>query len=362
MVFFNVYEYQNGEMKMLKVTGIGNFKSYAPNFSNNIENGKVSTLNYKYNLMSDTVSFKRASFDSENKELFSCLGNYRLAEKISDKSLITLNNTISKKFKNGETYIKLLDNVDDKSVFILNSGDNPINDNLMEFRQMIDAAKRSDAEKITAILPYLPYSRQDRISEEGEALTAKMVANDIVSAGADKVITFDLHSTQIQGFYDIPVKNLSAVPLFADYFRNKGDLDSFVVVSPDAGGIKRAKNLSAELKVPMAIIDKDRVEHNKATAISIVGNVEGKNCILVDDMIDTGGTITAAVKMIKDKGAKDVYICATHGIFSGDAFENIKNCPVKEVVVTDTLPLKEGAPANIKQISIAGLIAKEINK
>lgn len=347
---------------MLKVTGIGNFKLHSTNFSNNAADNKVSDLKYKYNLMSDAVSFKRSSFNNADKELFSCKENLALAEKISDESLVRLDDTVAKKFKNGETYAKLLEDVDDKSVYLLNAGSNSINDNLMEFRQMIDAANRNGAEKITAILPYLPYSRQDRISSDGEAITAKMVANDIVSAGADKVITLDLHSIQIQGFYDIPVKNLSAVPLFADYFRQKGNMDEFVVVSPDAGGIKRAKNLAKELNTPTAIIDKERAEHNKAEAVGIVGDVKGKNCVLIDDMIDTAGTITEAVKMLKNKGAKDVYICVTHGIFSDNAYENIRNCPVKEVIVTDTLPLKEGAPDNVKQISISGLIAKEISK
>lgn len=347
---------------MLKVATIGNIRTYSNSFLKEKEYNKSSDLRYQYNLISDTVSFKKSKFDFENgnKQIYSCMGNMNLAEKISDESLVSLKDSNTKKFKNGETYVRLLGDVKNKSVFILNAGNEPINDNLMEFRQMIDAAKRSGAEKITAILPYLPYSRQDRISAPGEAITAKMVANDIESAGANKLITFDLHSTQIQGFYEIPVINLSAIPIFADYFKNKVD-GSFVVVSPDNGGIKRAKELSKELKIPKAIIDKERSEHNKAEAVAILGDVKDKNCILVDDMIDTAGTITEAARMLKANGANDVYICATHGIFSADAYENIKNCPAKEVIVTDTIPLKKGAPENIKQLSIARLIAKEIN-
>jgi ribose-phosphate pyrophosphokinase len=349
---------------MLKVSSIRNFKSnfrQSPFMSNNAVAKKTDYIKYQYNLNSDTISFKKAHFDVEDKKIFSCADNKKLAEKISESSDIDLCSNISKKFKNGETYVRLTDNVDEKSVFLINAGNDPINDNLMEFYQMIDAAKRNGAEKVTAILPYLPYSRQDRISASGEALTARLVADSLEKAGADKIITLDLHSVQIQGFYDIPVKNLSAVPLFADYFRSKGNIEDLVVVSPDVGGIKRAEALSVELKSPMAVIYKKREEHNVAKAVDILGDIEGKNCILVDDMIDTAGTITEAVKMLKSKGAKDVYICATHGIFSDNAYENIKNCPVKEVVVTNTLPLKDGAPVNIKQLNIAPLIAKEIS-
>lgn len=348
---------------MLKVAGIGNIKTYSNSFLKEKEYNKSSDLRYQYNLISDTVSFKKSKFDFENgnKQIYSCLGNMGLAEKISDESLVSLKDSNTKKFKNGETYVRLFGDFKNKSVFILNAGNEPINDNLMEFRQMIDAAKRGGAEKITAILPYIPYSRQDRISEQGEALTAKMIAKDIQSAGADKVITFDLHSMQIQGFFDIPVINLSAVPLFADYFKKKDDMNSFVVVSPDLGGIKRAKKLAEQLDAKDAIIYKERAAHNEIDKVQLFGDVEGKNCILIDDMIDTGGTITESAKLLKSKGANDVYICATHGIFSGDAYENIKNCPAKEVIVTDTIPLKKGAPENIKQLSIARLIAKEIN-
>lgn len=342
---------------MLKVDALKGFKPYLSLKSNVVRMNQPS-LQYRYNLISDTFSFK----GKENKEIYSGKDNQILAKKVSDKSDINLSGSISKKFKNGETYVKLNNDVNGKSVYIFNSGNDPINDNLMEFFQMLDASKRNGAEKITAVLPYLPYSRQDRISTEGEPLSGKLIANYIENAGADKVITFDLHSTQIQGFFDIPVKNISAVPLFADYFKNKAANEPFVVVSPDAGGVKRAESLSKALGTDTAIIHKRRAEHNKAQAVAIIGDVKDKNCILIDDMIDTAGTITEAVKMLKNNGAKDVYICATHGIFSGDAYKNIKNCPVKEVIVTDTLPLKENAPSNIKQISVSDLLAKELEK
>ncbi len=321
--------------------------------------GKSNFL-YRYNLASDVISFKRAANPDEGKQLFSCKDSMELAEKISDKANVGLNESISKKFKNGESYVNLMTNVEDKSIYVVEAGSGPINDNLMEFRQIVDAAKRDGAEKITAIIPYMPYSRQDRISKTGESIAAKMVAEDIQRAGADKIITVDLHSVQTQGFYNIPCKNLSAMPLFANYFRNKGNLSDFAIISPDFGGEKRAKALAKELDAPIAIISKERSEHNKAEAVAIFGNVKGKNCILIDDMIDTAGTITEAVKMLKNNGAKDVYICATHGIFSDNAYENIKNCPVKEVIVTDTLPLKPGAPSNVKQISISSILAKEL--
>lgn len=345
---------------MSRVQNINNIRFSSPITQSKISYEKKPLLNYQYNLSKDTVSFQGKKIEKEDKEIFSCKDNLALAEKVSRESEVELGETISKKFQNGETYVRLKDDVDDKSVFVLNSGNDPVNDNLMEFRQMVDAAKRSGAEKITAILPYLPYSRQDRLSENGESVAAKMVADDIENAGVDKVITFDLHSPQIQGFFDIPLKNLSAGPVFAQYFKQKGDMSEFMVVSPDVGGVKRAENLSKMLGTETAIIHKKRAEHNKAQAVAIIGDVKGKNCILIDDMIDTAGTITEAVKMLKVNGAKDVYICATHGIFSGNAYENIKNCPVKEVVVTDTLPLPENAPKTIKQLSIANLIAEEI--
>lgn len=321
---------------------------------------QLSTIHYQYNLSKDTVSFGRSQKDTK---LFSCKDSGNLGKNIAEKLGIEQNESISKKFKNGETYVKLNEDVDGKSVIIINSGNDPVNDNLMEFKQLIDASKRNGAEKITAVVPYLPYSRQDRLSEDGESLAAKMVAEDIERTGANKVITVDLHSSQIQGFFDIPVKNISAIPIFADYFKSKHNniQNSFVVVSPDAGGEKRAKKLAKELGTPVSVISKERAEHNKAEAVSISGDVEGKNCILVDDMIDTAGSITSAVKMLKNNGANDIYIAATHGIFSGNAFDNIKNCPVKEVIVTDSLPLKEGAPSNIKQLSIASMVADELN-
>ncbi len=350
---------------MLKVSSIGSFKSSLNRvriFENQPKLENKTALSYRYGLCSDTVSFKRANFDSDEKTIFSCSHNRKLAKKVSDFSNVELGDVISKKFKNGETYVRLLSDVDNKSVFVVNAGNDPVNDNLMEFFQMLDAAKRNGAEKVTAVLPYLPYSRQDRLSETGEALTARLIADGIEKSGADRVLTFDLHSVQIQGFYDIPVKNISAVPVFAEYFKQKGNMKDFVVVSPDVGGIKRAESLSKAIETGMAVIYKKREEHNVAKAVDILGDVEGKNCVLMDDMIDTAGTITEAVKMLKNKGAKDVYICATHGIFSDEAYENIKNCPVKEVIVTDTLPLKPGAPQNVKQVSVSELIAEELNK
>lgn len=327
---------------------------------NNPQRNQTPSLRYQYNLSKDTVSFGLSKKDTK---LFSCKDSSELGANIADELGIEQNESISKKFKNGETYVKLNDDVDGKSVVVINSGNDPVNDNLMEFRQLIDASKRNGAEKITAVVPYLPYSRQDRLSDDGESLAAKMVAEDLERTGADKIITVDLHSPQIQGFFDIPVKNLSAIPMFADYFKkNHDDIpNSFVVVSPDSGGEKRAKKLAKELGTPVSVISKERAEHNKAEAVSISGDVKDKNCILVDDMIDTAGSITAAVNMLKSKGANDIYIAATHGIFSGAAYDNIKNCPVKEVVVTDSLPLKEGAPSNIKQLSIAGMVADELN-
>lgn len=345
---------------MLTITPIRNFSLFTQPTNSSRKNYQSESINYKFNILSDVVSFSSRS-RQDDKKVFACVEGSELARKVAEMSGYSVSPSLAKKHKNGETYIKLEEPVENKIVYVMSAGKNPINDNLMEFLQMVDAAKRNGAEKVVAILPYMPYSRQDRISEPGESLAAAIVAKDIQVAGADKVITIDLHSLQTQGFFDIYVKNITAMPVFADYFREKGSLDNFVVVSPDMGGKKRAKAFAEELNVGLSVIHKERKAHSKAEAVGISGDdVNGKNCILIDDMIDTAGTITEAVRLLKEEGAKDVYICATHGIFSGDAYLNIRNCPVKEVIVTDTLPLREGAPGNIIQLSVAELIAKEI--
>lgn len=344
---------------MLSVLPIRNFNLSPANTAVRKMSQTSSDLQYRYNMTADMVSFKGSS-NKGDKKVFACTDSSELAKKVASISNLPLSTSSSKKHKNGETYVRLEEPVENKVVYVMSSGQDPINDNLMEFLQMVDASKRNGAEKVVAILPYMPYSRQDRLSKPGESLAATMVAKDIQAAGADKVITVDLHSMQTQGFFDIYMKNISAMPLFADYFKSKGDLDNFIVVSPDFGGKNRAKLLAKALGTELSCIDKERLDHSEAKARGISVDVRGKNCILIDDMIDTAGTITEAVKILKQQGAEDVYICATHGIFSGDAYENIRNCPVKEVIVTDTLPLKKGAPDNIIQLSIARMIADEI--
>lgn len=343
------------ENKMLRVESIRNFRV-------NLQNKKqkadiyVPKLTYKYNLANDTFTFKGL----EDKRIVACKDTNGIAQELSDGTGVKIEATTSKKFQNGETYVRLMEDNKRKNIFVINAGIDPINDNLMEFRQLINAAKYDGASQVTAVMPYMPYARQDRLSKKGEALAAKMIAKDIETAGANKVIVFDMHSAQIQGFFDIPVENISAMPLFANYFREKGNLDSFIVVSPDAGGKKRAKELAEELKLGYAQIDKDRAEHNVACAKGISGNVSGKNCIVFDDIIDTAGTINESVRILKENGAKDVYICATHGIFSGDAYKNIEKSDAKEVVVTDSLKLKDGASPKIKQLSLAPLLEEDL--
>lgn len=342
---------------MLRVETFNNFKINFQNKNINHKNGiTLPKFTYRYNLAGDTFTFKGL----EDKRIVACKDTNGIAQELSDVTGVKIEDTIAKKFKNGESYVRLLEKNKRKEIFVINAGNDPINDNLMEFRQLINAAKYDNASSVTAIMPYMPYSRQDRLSKKGEALAAKMIAKDIETAGASRVITFDMHSSQIQGFFDIPVENISAMPLFANYFREKVDLSSFVVVAPDAGGKNRAKELAAELKLGYAQIDKDRAEHNVAKATGLSGNVEGKNCIVFDDIIDTAGTIEESIRILKENGAKDVYICATHGIFSGDAYQNLEKSGAKEVIVTDSIKLKPGAPSKIKQLSLAPLLEEEL--
>ncbi len=295
--------------------------------------------------------------------LFSGSVSPELAEKIADQLGVDLGNVKLEKFANGEIYARYMESLRGADVFLIQSvAGEHVNDALMELLIMADAAKRASARTITAVITHYGYSRQDRKAAAREPITAKLVANLITTAGITRVMTIDLHQGQIQGFFDMPVDHLTALPILADYFRSKGfPEDKVCVVSPDVGRAKAAKKLSDMLGADLAIMHKGRPGHNKAEITALIGDVDGKICIINDDMIDTGGTIVAAADTLKAKGAEAVYICCTHPVFSGPAYERLENAPVEEVVVCDTIPVPlDKQTGKIKVVSVAPLFARAI--
>lgn len=263
-------------------------------------------------------------------------------------------------FADGEILCEIGESVRGKDVFIVQSTSNPVTENLMEILVLTDALKRASAREITAVIPYFGYARQDRKAKPRQPITSKLVADLLTTAGVNRVVTVDLHAAQIQGFFDIPVDEMQALPLLIKYFRKK-KVQDLCVVSPDHGGATRARKMSEAFDCPIAIIDKRRPKPNVAEVMGIIGSVEGKNCILIDDMIDTAGTITAGVDMLKQKGAKDVYIACTHGVLSGPAIERLSTCAAKEVVITNTIEIpQEKKFDKLVSVSVAGLLAHTI--
>jgi ribose-phosphate pyrophosphokinase len=295
--------------------------------------------------------------------LFSGSANPKLADAIANELGISLGNVKLEKFSNGEIYARYLESVRGVDVFIVQSVAGPqVNDALMELLIMIDAAKRASAHTITAVLPHYGYARQDRKAAAREPITAKLVADLLQTAGVDRVMTIDLHQGQIQGFFDIPVDHLTALPIFADYYKSKNfEGEQLCVVSPDVGRAKAAKKLSDMLGADLAIMHKGRPEHNKAEITALIGDVDGKICIVNDDMIDTGGSMVGAVDTLHTKGAKEIYVCTTHPVFSGPGLERMANLNVKEVLVCDTIPVPmEYQTGKIKVVSVAPLFARAI--
>ena len=263
-------------------------------------------------------------------------------------------------FADGEILCEIGESVRGKDVFIVQSTSNPVTENLMEILVLTDALKRASAREITAVIPYFGYARQDRKAKPRQPITSKLVADLLTTAGVNRVVTVDLHAAQIQGFFDIPVDEMQALPLLIKYFRKK-KVQDLCVVSPDHGGATRARKMSEAFDCPIAIIDKRRPKPNVAEVMGIIGNVEGKNCILIDDMIDTAGTITAGVDMLKQKGAKDVYIACAHGVLSGPAVERLSTCAAKEVVITNTIEIPQDKKFDkLVSVSVAGLLAHTI--
>jgi len=288
--------------------------------------------------------------------------NQELAKEIASKLKIELNPIEIKHFNDGETYVHIEKSVRGSIVFIIQPTSPSVNDNLMELLLIVDACKRASAREINAIVPYYGYARQDRKALPREPISAKLVANLIEAAGVDRIVTFDLHVDQITGFFNIPTDNLRITGLIADYILDK-KLKDIVVVSPDVGGARRARSLAKLLGTNIAIIDKRRPEHGVSEVMNIIGDVKDKDCVLIDDIIDTAGTITSAAKALKKEGAKDIYIAATHALLNGEAVERLKDDCVKEVIVTNTIAIPEEKRFDkLKVISLAKLLADSINK
>ncbi len=295
-------------------------------------------------------------------EIISGNSNKPLAEAIAKELNLPLSQAEVGKFSDGEISITLPQTVRGRDVFIIQSTSIPVNDNLMELLIMIDACRRASAGRITAVMPYFGYARQDRKARPRDPITAKLVADILTSAGADRVLTMDLHAAQIQGFFDIPVDHLYGAPILARYFKNKMD-ENWVVVSPDVGSVGRARNFASRVDASLAIVDKRRAKANAIEVMNVIGDVKGKSCIMVDDMIDTAGTICQGAEALVKNGAKEVYACCTHGVLSGPAMERLTNSPIKQIVVLDTIDLPESVRNNpkIKVLSVAKLVAKAIN-
>lgn len=293
-------------------------------------------------------------------KVFSCNSNHELAEEIAAHIGISLGDGEISQFSDGETRVMLNESVRGDDVYVIQSTCAPVNQHLMELLVMVDALRRASARTVNVVIPYYGYARQDRKARARDPITAKLVANLIETAGADRMITMDLHATQIQGFFDIPVDHLLGVPILASYFKEK-QLGDVVVVSPDHGGVTRARRLADHLKSPLAIIDKRRPRPNEVEVMNIIGDVRGRTAIIIDDIIDTAGTMTIAANALIEHGAVEVYACGTHAVLSGPAIERIRHSCISELVVTNTIPLSEEKKLdNIHILSVAPIIGEAI--
>jgi len=294
--------------------------------------------------------------------IFSGGANPKLARNICETLNVPLGKADVNRFSDGETRVKIDENIRGKDVFVIQSTCSPANENLMELLIMIDATKRASAKRVTAVLPYFGYARQDRKDQPRVPITAKLVANLLTRAGANRVITIDLHAGQIQGFFDISLDHLYAVSIFEEYFKEK-ELKDITIVSPDVGGIKMARAYAKRFDAGLAIVDKRRINDLEAEVMHIMGDVDGKNVIIVDDMIATAGSLIEAVEALKKHGAKDIYAAITHPVLCGPAIERLKSSPLKELVVTDTIPIENGrGMKKIKQLSVAFLLGEAIRR
>lgn len=317
-------------------------------------------------IRSATLTFPTAPvMSSDNNRLCLLAGtsNIMLANEVARYLGIELTPMIRKSFADGEIYVQILESIRGCDVYIMQPTCRPVNDHLMELMIMIDACKRASARQITAVLPYYGYARADRKTAGRESITAKLAANLLTKAGANRIIAMDLHSSQIQGYFDIPVDHVYGSPTIVEYIKSK-NLEDLVVVSPDVGGVARARAFASRLgDAPLAIIDKRRQAHNVAEVMNVVGDVRGKTAVLVDDMIDTAGTITEGARVLREQGARQVYACATHAVFSPPAIERLSNGCLEEVIVTNTIPIEpENRFPQLRILSVAGLIGETISR
>lgn len=294
-------------------------------------------------------------------KLFAGNSHRDLAQEIATIMGKPLGDAEVKHFSDGEISVSIGESVRGYDCFIIQSTCEPVNENLMETLILIDAMKRASAGRINVVLPYYGYARQDRKAKARDPITAKLVANILVAAGADRVVTMDLHAAQIQGYFDIPVDHLLGMPILVDYYTEQ-HIEDLVIVSPDHGSVTRARKMAEPLNAPIAIIDKRRPEPNKSEIMNIIGDIKGKNCIVVDDMIDTAGTICNAGRALMDLGAKSVRCCATHAVLSGKAVERLEESPFCEVVLLNTIPMKAGVSDKFKTLSVAPLFAETIRR
>jgi ribose-phosphate pyrophosphokinase len=299
-------------------------------------------------------------------KLFAGNANRALAQEIAQCLDTTLGEIKINRFADGELYVQIGESVRGDDIYILQPTCGPVNENLMELMIMIDAFRRSSANQITAVIPYFGYARQDRKNAGREAITAKLVANLITEAGADRVVCMDLHAGQIQGFFDIVVDHLYSSPVMISYMRQKGfadNPDEVVVVSPDVGGVARARAFAKQLNVPLAIIDKRRPKPNMTEVLNVIGDVKGRHAIIVDDMVDTAGTLCAGAKLLRDHGVKSVLACATHGVLSGPAIERLREAPIDELIISNSIPLPpEKQIDKITTLSVAPLLGEAIHR
>ncbi|ABO48650.1 ribose-phosphate pyrophosphokinase [Desulforamulus reducens MI-1] len=301
------------------------------------------------------------SSNSKRLKIFSGNANPELAQEICQYLGVTMGSSQVTHFSDGEIRVKVDESVRGSDAFIIQPTSTPVNENLMELLIMADALRRASARRITAVIPYYGYARQDRKTRARDPITAKLVANIISASGCRRVITMDLHAGQIQGFFDIPVDHLPAVPILAEYFQQTLNKENVVVVSPDIGGVTRARDLAERIGSPLAIIDKRRPEPNVAEVTNVIGNIKGKTVIMIDDIIDTAGTITKGAAALMDRGAKEIYVCCTHAVLSGPAIQRLEESVIKEVIITNTIPLPaEKMIDKIKVLSVAPLLGEAI--
>ncbi|TCK87869.1 ribose-phosphate pyrophosphokinase [Natranaerovirga hydrolytica] len=306
-----------------------------------------------------------ASMSNEKIKIFAGNANTKLAQEIAQQLGLEVSSSEAGKFSDGEISVKINEMVRGVDVFVVQSTSGPVNDNLMELLIMIDAMRRASAGRITAVIPYYGYARQDRKARARDPISARLVADLLQTAGADRVLSMDLHCAQIQGFFTIPVDHLLGNPLFVDYYNEKfkDEIDNLTVVSPDVGSVQRTRMFAEKLEIPIAIIDKRRPKANVSEIMNIIGDIKGRNVLLVDDMIDTAGTISNAANTLKEKGAKAVYACCTHPVLSGPAIERIDQSAIEELLVLNTIPLsKEKQIDKIKVLSVADIFSNAINR